>query len=180
MGLVLAGITYAFFVLKFVERIPLKLKTDLDWKEFWKPTIIKLAVIAIVTSVYVFYVDVSALFFVPRTHFSLFVVILFVYSFLSVWPQEAIYRTYFFRRYERLFANKSVFLLVNALLFCLAHLFLKNVLVLVLTFVGGLLFGVTYLKFRSTTMVSVEHALYGNWLFTVGMGQMLAFPGMEN
>jgi hypothetical protein len=28
-------------------------------------------------------------------------------------------------------------------------------------------------------LVSIEHAIYGNWLFTVGMGQMLAFPGME-
>ncbi|MAK35391.1 MAG: CPBP family intramembrane metalloprotease, partial [Flavobacteriaceae bacterium] len=30
------------------------------------------------------------------------------------------------------------------------------------------------------TLVTIEHALYGNWLFTVGMGQMLAFPGMES
>jgi hypothetical protein len=26
----------------------------------------------------------------------------------------------------------------------------------------------------------MEHALYGNWLFTVGMGEMLAFPGAES
>jgi hypothetical protein len=25
-------------------------------------------------------------------------------------------------------------------------------------------------------LVSIEHAIYGNWLFTVGMGEMLAFP----
>jgi hypothetical protein len=25
-------------------------------------------------------------------------------------------------------------------------------------------------------LTSIEHAIYGNWLFTIGMGEMLAFP----
>jgi membrane protease YdiL (CAAX protease family) len=68
---------------------------------------------------------------------------------------------------------------INGVLFSLAHLFFRNTLVSVLTFLGGLLFALTFLKYKSTLLVSIEHALYGNWLFTVGMGQMLAFPGME-
>jgi membrane protease YdiL (CAAX protease family) len=68
---------------------------------------------------------------------------------------------------------------VNAIVFSLAHIFFKNTLVLVLTFIGGLLFAYTFVKTKSTTLVSIEHALYGNWLFTVGMGEMLAFPGQE-
>jgi membrane protease YdiL (CAAX protease family) len=58
----------------------------------------------------------------------------------------------------------------------LAHLFFKNTLVIVLTFLGGILFAITYHKTNSTLLVSIEHAIYGCWLFTVGMGSMLGFP----
>lgn len=115
----------------------------------------------------------------PLNNPKLFVVILGVYTFLSVWPQEIIYRTFFYKRYQDLCSSKIVFMVLNAVIFSLAHVFLKNILVLILTFIGGLLFIYTYTKTKSTTLVSIEHALYGNWLFTVGMGQMLAFPGME-
>jgi membrane protease YdiL (CAAX protease family) len=70
-------------------------------------------------------------------------------------------------------------MIINAVLFSLAHIFFKNTLVLILTFIGGFLFIHTYSKTKSTTLVSIEHALYGNWLFTIGMGLILAFPGME-
>jgi len=75
--------------------------------------------------------------------------------------------------------NKWLFLFINAILFSLAHLFLRSVLVQLLTFVGGILFAYTYQKTKSNTLVSIEHAIYGNWLFTVGMGEMLAFPGVN-
>ena len=94
-------------------------------------------------------------------------------------PQEIIYRTFFFERYASLVDNKWLFIFINAILFSLAHLFLKSPLVQIITFIGGLLFAFTYLKTRSTILVSIEHALYGCWLFTVGMGEMLAFPGIE-
>jgi hypothetical protein len=55
-------------------------------------------------------------------------------------------------------------------------MFFKNTLVLFLTFLGGVLFALTYNKTRSTLLVSIEHAIYGSWLFTVGMGNMLGFP----
>ncbi|WP_345075410.1 hypothetical protein [Flavivirga amylovorans] len=29
---------------------------------------------------------------------------------------------------------------------------------------------------RTTLLVSLKHAIYGCWLFTVGMGGMLGFP----
>lgn len=179
MGLGLVGFAYIIFILKRVERVSFRLSEKVNWRSFWKHTLLRLVVIIAVTTCYVLYVDASALFFVPKTDLRLFIIILFIYTFLSVWPQEIIYRTFFFKRYESLFRSKSLFVFINAVLFSLAHVFFRNTLVLVLTFLGGLLFGLTYLKFRSTTLVSIEHAIYGNWLFTVGMGKMLAFPGME-
>lgn len=176
---VLLAFCYLLYMLFKKTTITFKLKKDIAWKRFWKVTFFKFLVIALITAGYVWYINAEALFCVPRTKPRLFVIILFVYTFLSVWPQEIIYRTFFFERYDTLFKDKRVFLFVNAIIFSMAHLLFRNTLVIVLTFIGGLLFGYTYYKTRSTTLVSIEHALYGNWLFTVGMGDMLAFPGME-
>lgn len=149
------------------------------WKPFFKKTIALFLFIALITSCYVYIKVPEALFYVPLNKPLLFLTILFVYAFFSVWPQEFLYRSFFFKRYETLFKDKNVLLIFNAILFSLAHLFFKNTLVLLLTFIGGLLFAWTFLTYKSTTLVTIEHALYGSWLFTVGMGDMLAFPGME-
>jgi len=108
---------------------------------------------------------------------GLWIAICFVYCFLSVLPQEFVYRTFFFKRYSVLMLPSAYFVLLNAVAFSLAHLMFHNELVMILTFAGGLLFGYTYQKTHSFWIVCIEHALYGLWLFTVGMGAMLAFPG---
>lgn len=180
VGSVLVAFAYLLFVLFKKTNISFKIKMGIAWSSFWKQAFVKFIIIAVVTSGYVYFVDASKLFCVPKNNPTLWITILFVYTFLSVWPQEVIYRTFFFARYEGLFKDKRLLIFVNAIVFMMAHLFFKNTLVLVLTFIGGLIFAYTYYKRRSTTLVSIEHALYGNWLFTVGMGQMLAFPGMES
>ncbi|MGK0387254.1 MAG: membrane protease YdiL (CAAX protease family) [Patiriisocius sp.] len=176
---VVLGFGYLLYVLKGLGALKFQIKKGLHWSLFWKRTFVTFLGISILTSLYVWFVQPEALFYVPLNNPLLFVTILFVYSVFSVWPQEVIYRTFFFERYSSLFQDKRVLVFVNAIVFSLAHLFFKNTLVLIFTFVGGLIFGMSYLKFKSTTMVTIEHAIYGNWLFTIGMGQMLAFPGME-
>ena len=175
----LIGLAYIIYILFKVEKISFKIKKGIRWNVFWKRVAVLFSVIAVTTAAFVYFDNPKNLFFVPINKPGLFVFILFVYTFLSVWQQEIIYRTFFFKRYEHLFKSKALLVFINAIVFSLAHIFFRNTLVMVLTFIGGILFALTYLKFRSTTLVSIEHALYGNWLFTVGMGQMLAFPGME-
>lgn len=179
VGYILAAFIYVLLILKKSEAISFRLKKDLNWKSFWRRVAVTFLLVAITTTIYVYFVAPENLFFVPINNPLLFLIILFLYSLFSVLPQEIIYRTFFFERYGNLFQNKTLLVFVNAIVFSLAHLFFRNTLVLVLTFVGGMIFGFTYLKYRSTTAVTIEHALYGNWLFTIGMGQMLAFPGME-
>ena len=179
ISVVVIGFGYLLYVLKGLGLLKFQIKPMIPLTSFWKRVGITFMLIAIVTSLYVWFVKPEALFYIPLNKPLLFVTILFVYSVFSVWPQELMYRTFFFERYKALFQNRKLLVFVNAFVFSLAHLFFKNTLVLVLTFVGGVLFGLTFLKFKSTTLVSIEHALYGNWLFTVGMGQMLAFPGMD-
>jgi len=138
--------------------------------------LVLLAVIITLTIGYVYFTDVSKLFIVLKSKPVLWISILFFYSVFSVYPQELIYRTFFFVRYESLFKNKSLLIFVNAIAFCLVHFFFQNTLVLILTFLGGILFALIFVKTKSTLLVTIEHAIYGSWLFTVGMGEMLGFP----
>ena len=170
------GFAYIVFVLLRVEKSKFRMSKNLNWIQFWKHTFFKLIVIAVITTAYVWFTEKEALFNVLLNKPKLWLFILFVYSFFSVYPQELIYRTFYFQRYEMLFKNRSVFVFVNAIVFSLAHIFFRNSLVLLLTFFGGILFAITFNKTRSTILVTIEHAIYGCWLFTVGMGEMLAFP----
>ena len=170
------GFFYLLYVLFKIERVTFEVTKGIDWKRFWKLTLTKLIFIAILTVIYVWFVDDSKLFIVVRTKPLLWLIILFIYSFFSVYPQELIYRTFFFKRYSKLFKSENLFLIINAALFSLAHIFFKNSLVMVLTFLGGVLFALTFRRTKSTLLVSIEHAIYGCWLFTVGMGDMLGFP----
>nr|WP_321236459.1 CPBP family intramembrane glutamic endopeptidase [uncultured Psychroserpens sp.] len=170
------GFLYIIFVLLRVEKNKFKVAQNLNWKYFFKRTLIQLTAIAILTTLYMWFVDKSNLFVVVLNKPLLWLMILFIYSFFSVYPQELIYRTFFFQRYQSLFKDKRLFIILNATVFSLAHIFFGNVLVMILTFIGGILFALTYINTKSTLLVSVEHAVYGCWLFTVGMGSMLGFP----
>ncbi|MFT5257063.1 MAG: membrane protease YdiL (CAAX protease family) [Arenicella sp.] len=170
------GFTYITFVLFKVEKIKVHIEKNNNWQAFWKSTIIKLLIIAFITSLFVWFTEKESLFSVLLNKPKLWALILLFYSLFSVYPQELLYRTFFFKRYKILFKNEYVFIFINALLFSLAHLFFKNMLVLLLTFVGGILFAFTFKKTKSTFLVSIEHSIYGCWLFTVGMGNMLGFP----
>jgi CAAX protease family protein len=170
------GFLYIIFILLKIEDKKFKITPNINWKAFWKQTSIKFAIIAIITTAFVWFTNKDVLFNVILNKPKLWIVILFVYSFLSVYPQELIYRTFFFQRYYSFFKNPYLLLFVNAIVFSLGHIFFRNTLVLVLTFFGGLLFAFTFNKTKSTLLVSIEHAIYGCWLFTVGMGSMLGFP----
>ena len=176
VGIGIVGFIYILYLLKKEGLLSPKFNLPSSWNVFLKETILKLISIAVITTIYVYFVDQKALFNVLINKPGLWIIILCVYSLFSVWPQELLYRTFFFQRYRVLVRNEKLFIVLNALLFSLAHTFLNNPLVFVLTFIGGLLFAYTYTKTNSTLLVSIEHALYGNWLFTVGMGEMLAFP----
>lgn len=170
------GFVYVVFVLLKVEGQKLKISQSLNWILFLKTTVVKLLVITVLTTAFVWFTNKELLFHVLLNKPKLWLFILFIYSFFSVYPQELLYRTFFFKRYSVLFRNSTVFIFVNAIIFALGHIFFKNTLVLVLTFLGGLLFAFSFNKNQSTLLVSIEHAVYGCWLFTVGMGDMLGFP----
>ena len=123
------------------------------------------------------FVNPDLLWSVVRQKPMLWFVILFVYAFLSVIPQELVYRGFFYNRYQSLFSNKQLFAVINVICFSWCHVFLLNIWVMLITVLGGILFVYTYEKEKSIFWTVVEHSLYGNLVFTLGLGQMLAFPG---
>ncbi|HVS63967.1 MAG TPA: CPBP family glutamic-type intramembrane protease [Thermoanaerobaculia bacterium] len=106
----------------------------------------------------------------PRESPALWLAILALYPLLSVYPQEIIFRTFLFERYRAVIPDPRHRVAASALSFALAHLFFANWIAPVLSLLGGLLFATSYARRRSTLLVCVEHGLWGDLLFTVGLG----------
>jgi len=80
---------------------------------------------------------------------------------------------FFFHRYGPLFAKVAGLIGANALSFGLAHLVYGNWVAVALTTLGGALFAYRYARSESLLVVSIEHGLWGDWLFTIGAGWYL-------
>lgn len=112
----------------------------------------------------------SQYFELPLTNKNLWLLLVFTYPFLSVIPQEFVFRVYFYHRFQGLIGNRNILILLNALLFSFSHIMFENWVALVLTFIASILFSLTYLRYRSFTIVVLEHAIYGVLIFTIGPG----------
>jgi membrane protease YdiL (CAAX protease family) len=97
--------------------------------------------------------------------------VMFLYPLLSVYPQELIFRAYFFERYQPLFGAGWVMVAASALAFGFMHIALGNWLSVVLSAIGGFLFAMTYHQSGSLVLACIEHAIFGNFIFTIGLGQ---------
>jgi hypothetical protein len=111
------------------------------------------------------------LFALPRERPVAWTLIMLLYP-ISAYAQELAYRTFFFHRYGALFATSRGRVLANAALFGWAHVAVNNWLAVGLATAVGLLFASTYERTRSTWLVSLEHALYGDFVFTLGLGPL--------
>jgi membrane protease YdiL (CAAX protease family) len=106
-----------------------------------------------------------------RQQTAFWAVVMLAYPVLSVYPQGILYRAFFFERYAVLFPGRWTMIVASAAAFAFLHIVFRNTLAVALTFAGGLLFAFRYAETDSLLTSSVEHALYGCWLFTVGLGQ---------
>jgi membrane protease YdiL (CAAX protease family) len=120
---------------------------------------------------YTLWFEPELLFSFPRRAPVTYLAVLVLYPLLSAYPQELLYRAFFLHRYQDLFPGPRAALLVSAVLFAAMHLIFGNALAVVLTLVGGVFFGLTYLRTRSLLACTVEHALYGCFVFTIGLGR---------
>lgn len=136
----------------------------------WRPMLARFAVLGsvIVAAMAVFAPD--RLCDLPREQPGLWAAIMVGYPLASVYPQEVIFRAFFFRRYAGLFSHRVAMVAASAVSFGYLHIIFGNPIAVAMTLVGGLLFATTYARSRSLLASSVEHSLYGCLVFTVGLG----------
>ena len=178
-ALLLIGVGYIIVLCLKEEMCSKTLLMQWKTQPYWRPVAYRFLALAISTTFFTWWVDPNSLFVPPAKNPLLWVGVVLLYSVFSVIPQEFLYRTFFFNRFRPILKDDRLLVLTNAAVFSMAHLFYRNVLVLVLTFAGGILFAITYDRTKSLTFTCLEHAIYGSWLFTVGMGEMLGFPMPE-
>lgn len=115
------------------------------------------------------------LFDLPRNMPRLWLLLMVLYPLLSVYPQELLYRAFFFKRYGALFQKPLYLVLWNAVLFGWLHIVFDHVVSIVLSLIGGLLFADTYRRTHSLRLTWLEHTLYGNLIFTLGYAQAFLY-----
>lgn len=117
----------------------------------------------------------------PRQRPVLYSAVMVLYPLVSVYPQEVIWRTFFFHRYQPLLDGVSGAtgrsdipyrtVLLSALTFGWMHCIFNNWLAVLLSGLGGFLFAWTYARTRSTAAAWLEHAIWGCFVFTIGLGR---------
>lgn len=158
-------------------------RAQTDWnlraitKTALKPIAVRLvincALIALVTWVF----EPQSLFHFIKTLPWFWALVMVAYPLLSVIAQEVIYRWFFFTRYAEIFPSERAMIFASAVAFGFAHIIFGNWVAPLFTVIGGVVFGVTYVKSRSLALVSLEHALYGNFIFTIGLGHYFFHGG---
>lgn len=110
-----------------------------------------------------------------REHPGIWALLMVLYPVLSVYPQGVIYRVFVMHRYRSLLpldGHKQEWALIclSACSFSFMHIVFRNPIAVVLTLIGGVIFARRQMRTRSLFVSSIEHALYGCFLFTVGLG----------
>jgi len=144
--------------------------TSLKKKIDWKFVIIFSVIFFFLGFFYVLLVDENLLFIFPKTNFKLWLIVIFIYPFLSVIPQELVYRVFFFQRY---FPNINRFyfpMFLNLVVFAYGHLVFSNMHAIIITAIVSPIFTYAYLKKSFLTCV-ILHTLGGQIIFTLGLGK---------
>lgn len=139
----------------------------------------RFALIAIAIGLLTVFFEYGRFLAFPRTRPVLWLIVILLYPLLSALPQGIVYRTFVFHRYGELFGKGWAMITVSGLVFCYAHIFLLNPVAILLTLGGGIIFAHTYLRSRSLWFSSMEHALYGDFIFTIGLGYYIYSGAMR-
>ena len=130
------------------------------------PFVLAAPLLALLTAVYA---PERLLGFVRREPL-LWAAVMVLYPVLSAYPQGIIYRAFIFHRYRRLFPGRWTMILASAASFSMVHVVFENWIAPVLALFGGVLFAWTYERTRSSLVATFQHALFGCFVFTIGLG----------
>lgn len=144
----------------------------------WKPIppdalnhmLMRFAISAGLITLLVKYHDPDKMMGLIREHPGVWLTVMIFYPLLSVLPQELIYRLYFCNRYRLIFRDRWLMMVMSGIAFGHGHLMFHNSIAYTLSMIGGWMFAHTYMKHRSFLLVWIEHAIYGCFIFTIGLG----------
>jgi uncharacterized protein len=136
-----------------------------------RPVLLRSAVLCSLLGVAVWRIAPQLLFSFVKRAPGFWALVMVLYPLVSVYPQELIFRAYFFHRYGTLFGAGWTMIAASALAFGFVHIALGNYISVALSAVGGFLFALTYQQSGSLLLACVEHAFFGNFIFTIGLGQ---------
>lgn len=163
---------YGFLILRYVYRDHLR---DIwKWQAVtWanmKPILIRWVIACIGMTIFIWFYDPDRMFRLALERPLFIPALMVMYPILSALPQEFIFCSFFFERYKPFFGAALPMVAASTIIFAYAHILYINPVAPTLSLVGGLIFALTYLKTKSLALVTIEHGLYGNYLFLVGLG----------
>lgn len=176
--LLLAGGIYA--VLRLSKKISWKnlfAKPPAGW---WQGPCARAALALLLITGYVLIFEPQNLFNLPQKNFWLWLLIILLYPLFSVLPQELVYRIYIFEVHKKLLGTQLVALLVSSVLFAWVHIVFAGWLAVAACMLAGLALGYSYACNRSKKgaiwALILEHSLYGQMIFTIGLGEYFYSP----
>jgi len=162
----------AFLLLRRDSAFDLSQLTQLgNIRPFLATILLRDAVCIVGLGIAVYFLAPQFLFSLIRRSPQLWALIFLLYPLLSVYPQELLYRAFFFHRYLLLFGRGWGMLLASALAFGFVHIIFRNWLAVGLCVIGGFLFSLTYQTSGSLLLACLDHVIFGNFIFTIGLGQ---------
>ena len=141
------------------------------FRQHYRWMLIRFAVLAPVIAVFTALYAPESLFAFMMEDTGRWAAVMLLYPLLSVYPQEIVYRAFFFKRYKNIFTDSRELVLISSLSFAFAHIIYLNPVSVLFSLAGGYIFADTYQKTRSLIAVSIEHAFYGWLIFTIGLGR---------
>jgi membrane protease YdiL (CAAX protease family) len=163
---------YCWAVLRFQHHEHLKglWKWDAVTWENMKPILTRWVFASIGMLAFIYFYDPERVFFLVKERPQIIPFLLLMYPLLSALPQEFIFCSFFFERYKAFFKTQTVMIIASAVVFAYAHVLFINIVAPSLSLIAGVIFAMTYAKTKSLALVTIEHGLYGNVLFLVGLG----------
>lgn len=146
-------------------------------KLIWKGLLLRSLLCAALLLILGFLFYPEHLFGLLKYRFNIWLMVFILYPILSAWPQELIYRSFMFQRYKTIFGENYGMVAASSVAFAFLHIIYLNWLAITLTLIAGFIFSINYKKTGVLATVALEHAIYGNLLFTIGFG-MFFFRAM--
>lgn len=144
----------------------------------WLPISALFVVLATLIAAGIYSLHPDWLFTLVRRTPWFWLLVMVLYPVLSVYPQGIVFRVFLFQRYRQLFKSPVAIMIASALAFSFAHIVFRNWIAVSFTLVGGGIFAWRYRQSQSLLTSAFEHALYGCWMFTVGLGDFF-YRGMH-